>query len=79
MGSLSNYDTALRAEAKKVTRCFHHYDTDQNALLGARHQTRNSVKALNRGEFFYVHPDIPGIAFSKRFIAAAEALRRQSV
>jgi hypothetical protein len=72
----SNYDVALKAEAKKVTRCFHHYDTDQIALLYSR-QGNPSRDALNRGVFFYIHPEIPNVAFSKRFDAAREALRRQ--
>ena len=73
---LSNYETALRAEAKKVIRCFHRYDTDTMSLLLSR-KGRPSQDALNRGVFFYSHPDVPNVAFRKRFEAAREALRRQ--
>jgi len=72
---LSNYDVALKAEAKKVVRLFHHYDTDQISLLFSR-KGNPSVDALNRGVFFYAHPDLPNVAFPKRYDAARAALRR---
>jgi hypothetical protein len=69
----NNYAIALRAEAKKVVRIFHRYTVDQVSDLYAR-PGRPSRKALDRGEFFYTHPAIPGRGFSKRFDAARAAL-----
>jgi hypothetical protein len=71
----SNYDMALKAEAKKVIRCFHRYDTDTISRLYAR-VGNPSRDALNKGVFFYTHPDCPGIAFNRRFEAARAALRQ---
>lgn len=72
---LSNYETALKAEMKRVTRCFQAYTHEQRSnhadsrKLGIRQ--RHAV-----GEFYYVHPDVPGIAFPKRKLAASYALSR---
>lgn len=73
---LSNYDAALKAEAKKVVRIFHHYDTNQISLLLSR-RGKPSRDALNRGVFFYTHPDLPNVGFTTRNDAAHAALRRQ--
>jgi hypothetical protein len=69
----SNYEVALKAEMKRVTRCFQSYTSEQRAnhadsfKLGIRQ--RHAV-----GEFYYVHPDVPGKAFPKRKLAATYAL-----
>jgi hypothetical protein len=75
-GSLSNYETALRAEAKRVVRTFHHYSADQRSTLACHRRTARSRKALDGGEFFYSHPDVPGICFHKRFEAARAAISK---
>lgn len=66
---MSNHETALKAEMKRVVRCWQGYSSEQRASNAANfrmgHQQRRSF-----GEYFYVHPDIPKIAFSKRKRAA---------
>lgn len=69
----SNFETALKAEMKKVVRQFQHFTTDQMSLLLS---TRNNrTKCANRGEFFYTHPNVPGICFRSRSHAAEYAMR----
>jgi hypothetical protein len=71
----SNFEAALRAETKKCVRCFHAYSSEQRANLAANfragYQQRRSM-----GEFFWTHPDVPGIAFPTRKRAALAALSR---
>lgn len=72
----SNYEVALKEEMKKVIRNFHHFDLDTITLLYSR--TGNPCrKALDRGEFFYSHPDVPNIAFPTRKRAAEHALNKR--
>jgi hypothetical protein len=70
----SNYDVALKAEMKRVVRCFQSYTSNQRADNAANfrmgYQQRRAI-----GEFFYTHPDVPNLAFPKRKLAAAHALR----
>ena len=74
---LSNYDAALRAEAKKVVRILCRYSSEQRANHAASfrlgHRQREAI-----GEYFYTHPDCPGIAFPKRGLAARAALESRS-
>lgn len=72
---LSNYDAALKAEAKKVIRCFHHYSSEQRADHAASHRLGYRQRRA-AGEYFYTHPDLPGLAFDKRFDAARAALSK---
>jgi hypothetical protein len=64
----------LAAEARRVVRHFQRFTPEQRAdhassgRLG--HRQRQAV-----GEFFYVHPDLPGRAFPTRRAAARAALR----
>lgn len=71
----SNFEAALKAEAKRVVRCFQHFTSEQRANHAASHRLgfrqRESV-----GRFFYTHPDVPGLAFDRRGDAARAALRR---
>lgn len=66
----TNYEAALKAEMKRVVRCWQSYSTEsQNIIASASLQYRSPT-----GEYFYVHPDIPKVAFSKRKRAAEAAL-----
>ena len=69
----SNYDEALKAEAKKVVRCFQPYSSEQRANHAASfrvgYRQREAV-----GHFYYVHPAIPNRAFDTRGKAARAAL-----
>lgn len=75
MTELSNFEVARKAEMKRVVRCFQRYDTDQISLLYS-HPGNPCRKALDRGEFYYVHPDVPNRAFPTRSRAADYALRQ---
>lgn len=69
----TNYEIALKAEAKKVTRCFHAYSPEQRANHAASHRLGHRQRA-STGEFFYVHPAFPNTAFSTRGAAARAAV-----
>jgi len=70
---MTNYEAALKAEMKKVTRLFQAYSSEQRANHAACHRLGyRQRKAL--GEFFYMHPDFPDRAFSTRKRAAVAAL-----
>lgn len=71
----SNYDTALKAEAKRVVRCFQRHTSEQRADLAASHRTGHRQRE-SVGEFFYIHPDVDGLAFDTRSGAARAALAR---
>ncbi|MEH3063840.1 MAG: hypothetical protein PGN33_14225 [Methylobacterium radiotolerans] len=73
---ISNYENALKAETKRVVRCFQHYGSEVRANHQASHRLGHRQRE-SVGEFFYVHPDLPGRAFSKRKFAAAAALQAQ--
>lgn len=68
----SNYEVALKAEMKRVVRCFQRYTHEQRANHDTLHVGVRQRKAV--GEFFYIHPEVPGKAFPKRGLAAAAAL-----
>lgn len=72
-----NYEIVLKGEMKKVIRHFHHFTVDQISLLYSK-PGRPCRKALDRGEFFYSHPEVPGIAFRTRSQAAEYAMRKSS-
>jgi len=72
----SNFEVALKAEMKKVIRCFNAYSSDQRASNAANfrmgYQQRRSI-----GDFYYVHPDVPNVAFPTRTRAAQHALTKR--
>lgn len=69
----SNYEVALKAEAKKVTRCLQLYDSETRATHAASHRLGfRQRKAV--GEYYYMHPDFPNTAFATRGAAARAAL-----
>ena len=69
----TNLEVALKAEMKRVTRCFQPLSSDHVSLLNSK-VGRPCRKARDRGEFFYTHPQVPGIAFRRRSDAARYAL-----
>lgn len=76
--SNNNYEAALKAEMKKVTRVFQRYTPRQRATLAASTCNVGHRKRLAVGEYFYTHPLIPNTAFEKRKQAAEAALEVQS-
>lgn len=71
--ALNNYDAALKAEARRVTRCFNAFTSEQRANRAASfrlgHRQRHAT-----GEYFYIHPAFPHTAFKTRRQAALAAL-----
>jgi len=69
----SNYASALKAEAKRVARCFQPYSSEQRADHAASgrlgHRQREAI-----GHFFYTHPAIPNRCFDTRGQAARAGL-----
>jgi hypothetical protein len=74
---MSNYEIALKAEMRRVIRCFQGYDHEQRANMSA-FLTLGYKKRHSVGEFYYVHPDLPGSAFPRRKMAAEAAMRANS-
>jgi len=70
---VSNYETALKAEAKRVTRCFQQYSSETRANHAASFRLGYQQRQRD-GEFFYVHPAVPNRAFPTRGAAARAAL-----
>lgn len=70
---MSNFEIALKAEMKRVTRCFHHYTSEQRANHAASFRL-SQRKRQSLGEFFYIHPNLPNKAFPRRSDAARAAL-----
>jgi hypothetical protein len=68
---------ALKAEAKKVVRCFQPYSSDQRANHAASHRLGHRRRQAV-GEFFYAHPAIPDRAYPTRGAAAAVGLQVQA-
>lgn len=70
---MNNYEIALKAEMKNVTRCFHQFDSETRANHAASfrlgYQQRSAV-----GQYYYTHPARPNIAFKTRSEAARAAL-----
>lgn len=72
---MDNYETALKAEKKKVVRCFNVFDSETRANHAASHRL-GYLQRQRTGDFYYVHPEIPNTAFETRTRAAEAALRR---
>jgi hypothetical protein len=72
-----NYETALKAEYKRVVRCFNAYSSEMRAMHASSYRLGPQQRA-SLGDFYYVHPDIPNVAFSTRSRAAKAALRQQT-
>lgn len=71
--SATNYETALKAEMKRVVRHFQPYTHEQRADLAASFRLGYRQRQ-STGHHFYTHPDIPGRAFDRRKQAAEAAL-----
>lgn len=69
----SNFEAAVRAEAKKVVRYFQRYSPEQRTNIGASHRLGHRQRRVI-GEAFYCHPAAPNAAFPTRRAAALYAL-----
>lgn len=69
----SNFEIALKAEAKRVVRNWQPYSSDQRANHGASHRLGHRQRTAD-GHHFYTHPDVPNRAFDTRGAAARAAL-----
>jgi hypothetical protein len=67
-------DEALKVEMKRVVRCFQRYTHDQRADMMSSHRL-GYLQREAKGQFFYVHPDVPGLAFDTRTQAAIAGLK----
>lgn len=70
---MTNFDTALKEEAKKVVRVFHQFNTDQRATHAASRSLGYRQRKAE-GQFFYMHPAFPKKGFSTRKQAAMAGL-----
>lgn len=75
MNTLSNFEVAVKAEAKKVIRCWQKYTSEQRSDLAAASLKYKAAW----GEFYYVHPAVPGKAFPRRKDAARAAVEAGGV
>jgi hypothetical protein len=64
-------------EAKRVVRHLGRYSSEERASRAASHRLGHRQRGAV-GEYFYTHPDVPGLAFSTRGAAARAALRTQA-
>jgi len=64
-----NYDIALRAEMKRVVRHWQAFSTETRTIMASASLQYRSPS----GEYFYVHPDLPTVAFPRRGLAAKAA------
>ena len=69
----SNFETAIKAERKKVFRCFQPYSSETRANHASSHRLGHRQRE-SVGEFFYTHPAIPNRAFLTRKAAAIAAV-----
>ncbi len=68
----TNFEVALKAEMRRVQR--HYYQFDAETTTRLRAAERRNRRRSTEGEFYYTHPDLPGLAFPTRSAAAREAL-----
>lgn len=66
----SNYGVAMKAEMKRVVRFWQSYPTESRTIMASVSLKYRSPA----GEYFYVHPALPKVAFQKRTHAAEAAL-----
>jgi hypothetical protein len=78
MAPPSNFQVALKAESKRVVRCFQRYGSETRADRAASHRLGHRQRTA-AGEHFYVHPDLPNLAFPSRGAAAQAALAKAEV
>lgn len=71
---MTNFEIALKAEMKNVTRCFHAFDSETRANHAASFRLGYRQRQAT-GQFYYTHPACPNIAFKTRTQAAMAALR----
>ena len=69
----TNYEIALKAEAKRVARCFNAYSSEARANHAASHRLGHRQRA-STGDFYYTHPSFPTTAFATRGAAARAAV-----
>lgn len=74
---LGNYEIALAAERKRVVRGFYRYSSEMRADRAASFRLGHRQRAAV-GEFYYTHPDRPGVCFGTRSAAARAALSKGS-
>lgn len=72
----TNYEIVFKAEMKKVIRCFYAYSSEQRADLAANFRAGYQQRRRT-GEYYFVHPDVPNVAFPTRSRAAQYAMTKQ--
>ena len=65
-----NYDTVLKSEMKRVVRHWQAFSTETRTIMASASLQYRSPP----GEYFYVHPDLPTVAFPRRGLAAKAAM-----
>jgi hypothetical protein len=66
----------IKAEARRVVRHFSPYTSEQRADRAASHRLGHRQRT-SPGEFFYTHPDVPGVGYPRRYLAVWAALQRK--
>ena len=70
-------DEAVRVEMRRVVRHLHRYSVDERTTLATAAQSVGYRRRQAMGEYFYSHPDVPGIAYRRRSDAAIAAIKRR--
>lgn len=71
---MSDAAATLKAERKRVVRHFQPYTSEQRADHAASHRLGHRQRQA-MGEYFYTHPDVPGVCFDTRQRAADAGIR----
>ena len=67
----------VKAEMKRVVRHWQRFDCDTRANMESSHRLGHRQRH-QVGSFFYTHPDVGGICFEKRSVAARAAVERRN-
>lgn len=77
MAATTDPQDLVRQESKRVVRIFQRYTSQQCSDRAASHRLTPGQRC-QVGEFFYRHPDLPGLSFATRRQAATAAVRHTS-
>jgi hypothetical protein len=69
---MDNYDAALKSESARVVRHWQSYSVEARTIMASGNLQYRS----RAGEYFYVHPELPNVAFKKRKLAAQAAIEK---
>lgn len=73
MSETGSQNERVKQEAREVVRCFQRFAAEQRANQAASHRLGHRQREAI-GDYFYIHPKVPGRAFTTRRGAACAAV-----